>query len=132
MKPAQAVCWKCGSFFGEEFLPVGRQDECRNCHADLHVCKMCEFFALSVSKQCREPVADEVFNKEKANFCGYFQLNFQAHRADETCRASEARAQLEALFGNAPPENNTKPNDMRSAADLAREELEKLFGKLPK
>ena len=58
---------------------------------------MCRFYDTGKAKSCAEPVADEVQDKERANFCGYFEPvagRFRA-RGDAPDRAREA---LESLF----------------------------------
>jgi hypothetical protein len=93
-------CWKCGASLAEYTLPLRRLEECRACQAELHVCRMCEFHDTSVAKHCREPVADEVKDKQRANFCDYFQPTQSAYRPGDMSAADRARAELEALFGN--------------------------------
>ncbi|NIT67742.1 MAG: hypothetical protein GWM93_13850, partial [Gemmatimonadetes bacterium] len=66
-------CWKCGHALDDMPMPLGRRDECPACATDLHVCRMCEFYDTSVAKSCREPIAEEVTDKERANFCDYFR-----------------------------------------------------------
>ena len=66
-------CWKCGNSLADLSPPLLRTEECRACRAELHVCRMCRFYDLTKAKQCAEPVADPVLNKERANFCGYFE-----------------------------------------------------------
>ncbi|MBM4218825.1 MAG: hypothetical protein FJ171_04135 [Gammaproteobacteria bacterium] len=66
-------CWKCGAPLAHLDPPFARTDECRACRAELHVCRLCRFYDTSKAKHCAEPVADEVQNKERANFCGYFE-----------------------------------------------------------
>lgn len=92
-------CWKCGVSLAEYTLPLRRLEECRACGVELHVCRMCEFYDTSKAKHCREPVAEEVKDKTRANFCDYFRPAPDAFRPDETSAAEQARAQLEALFG---------------------------------
>ena len=118
------VCWKCGASLADLSLPLRRLEECRQCHAELHVCKMCEWYSISVAKHCRETVAEEVKDKERANFCDYFKPRPDAYSVGNVDAATKAQAELDALFGGgkkepAPP----------SAADKARAELEALFGK---
>ena len=64
------ICWKCKKEISIE-KPV-RSDECPLCHADLHVCKACEFYESGAHNDCRESSADMVTDKERANFCDYF------------------------------------------------------------
>ncbi|MBB6095095.1 ribosomal protein L40E [Povalibacter uvarum] len=116
------TCWKCGNSLADYTLPLRRLEECRKCHAELHVCKMCEWYNTSVAKHCREPIAEEVKDKERANFCDYFTPRPDAYSSSPQDEAARAKAQLDALFGGAAP---AQP----SAADTARAELEALFGK---
>src|SRR5690606_38843638 len=119
------VCWKCGASLADLTLPLRRLDECRQCRAELHVCKLCEWYSTSVAKHCREPIAEEVKDKERANFCDYFKPRENAYVNTSTDVAAQARAELEAMFGGAQAADTPQP----SAADKARAELEALFGK---
>ncbi len=125
------VCWKCGEALVDFPLPLSRRSECRACSAELHVCRLCEDFDPKITGGCREDRAEEVRDKERANFCDYFSLRAHAYSPRDTTDGRLARAQLEALFGGEPSGNvDTTPaqTESRSAADTAREELEKLFG----
>ena len=75
------VCWKCGSAIPGELLPLRREEVCVACNADLHVCRLCRFYNPSVSDACDEPVAADVTNKERANFCDYLVPRAGAFRA---------------------------------------------------
>ena len=92
-------CWKCGASLGDYTLPLRRLEECRVCHAELHCCRMCEFYDTSKAKHCREPVAEEVKDKTVANFCDYFRATPAAYRPEALPAAEPARADLEHLFG---------------------------------
>lgn len=92
-------CWKCGVALADYTLPIRRLEECRACGAELHACRMCEFYDTSKAKHCREPVAEEVKDKTVANFCDYFRPTAAAYRPDALSAAERARAELEALFG---------------------------------
>lgn len=113
------VCWKCGAAVMDQPLPLSRYAECALCHADLHVCRLCEFYDPRVSRQCREPIADEVQDKVRANFCGYFQARPAAYHGGDDAGA-RARAELERLFGGDPAGG--------AAADPTRAGLDALFG----
>jgi hypothetical protein len=93
-------CWKCGTSLADYSLPLRRLEECRECHAELHVCRMCEFYDTTIAKHCREPIAEEVKDKVRANFCDYFRPTPAAYRPDQLSAAEQAKAQLEALFGH--------------------------------
>ncbi len=93
----ELVCWKCGASLAGLSLPFSRTDECLACRAELHVCRMCRFYDTGKAKSCAEPIADEVQDKTRSNFCGYFQAaggRFQP-RSDAGDRAKNA---LESLF----------------------------------
>ena len=116
---AELKCWKCAASLEEVLLPLARLSECPHCSADLHVCRMCVFYDTGVADACREPIAEPVANKERANFCGY--LEPLTATSEETNQAHEATARkdLEALFG-LTPETAEKPS--------ATDELNDLFG----
>lgn len=50
----------------------GRRDECPKCHSDVHACKNCKHYDVKAYNECREPQADRVQEKDRANFCDYF------------------------------------------------------------
>jgi hypothetical protein len=118
------ACWRCGAE-----LPyrrgVPRSAECESCGADLHVCRACRYYDPGVSQACREPVAEPVADKERANFCGYFELAGGAHASRDDAEARRAEAELASLFGL---ETSPGPREPRSEAERSREELERLFG----
>lgn len=116
------VCWKCGGSLDGVLQPFGRAETCPACKTDIHVCRQCVFHDPSVSKQCRETIADDVRDKERSNFCGYFKPKANAYRARD---AGASQTALDALFGGTGAANVVSPTN----EDKAREELEKLFGK---
>jgi len=93
------ICWKCGASLASLSLPLRRLDECPQCRAELHVCKLCVEYEPRVAKHCREPTAEEVRDKERANFCDHFKLKPGAWKAADVAAADAARAELERLFG---------------------------------
>ena len=117
---ADLVCWKCGAPLAELTLPLRRLEVCKACDAELHVCRLCEFYDTGVAKSCREPIADEVKDKTQANFCDYMRPRPRAFQAVGG-EAQKSKSQLDALFG--------QPGDAAAApADEARSRLEELFG----
>ena len=98
MLPGPLDCWKCGASLAAFTLPLSRTDECRACRAELHVCRLCRFYDTSKEKSCAEPIADEVQDKTRSNFCGYFVVaggRFLPH--DDA--GDRAKSALESLFG---------------------------------
>jgi len=52
---------------------VGLREECPQCRADVHACRNCQFYDRSAYNECREPSAEVVREKDRANHCDYFQ-----------------------------------------------------------
>ncbi len=98
MSGIEASCWKCGGIQKDILLPLSRTEECQHCGTDLHVCRMCRFYDTSVNNACREPVAELVSDKTRANFCGYLELRTDAGQggANDSSAATEG---LNDLFG---------------------------------
>ncbi len=96
------TCHHCGKELQVQGK-IGRTEECAFCKADLHCCRNCSFLDPSRSKQCREPAADLVREKAKANFCDFF--SFREGPSTLQDRSNEkARQELDALF-NRPGKN---------------------------
>lgn len=88
------VCFKC-SYEMSLSGPPGRRDECEKCRADIHVCCNCKYFDPKVYNECRETQADRVQEKERSNFCDYFEVGSRAGGISER---NKQRAAAEALF----------------------------------
>jgi hypothetical protein len=132
MSELPLTCWSCGSALPNVPLPIGRREECPKCTASLHVCRQCVHYDRNANKSCREPVADEVVDKEGANFCDYYQPRFGLAAGGDDA-AAQARAKLAQAFGGgtAGP-SSVRPGAPRgsvSGADEAKRKLEEMFGK---
>jgi len=92
-------CYRCGAALGVLSLPLSRRDQCPDCTADLHVCKMCVYFDPTVPRQCREDGAEDVTEKERVNFCDWFKPSESAFDAKRKSEADTAGDALAALFG---------------------------------
>ena len=95
-----AVCWRCGADLADLTPPLSRSDECPSCRSQLHVCRMCCYYDPRVTKACREDDAEEVREKDRANFCDYFRLADDAFDAQLAAADKKAAANLDALFGS--------------------------------
>lgn len=93
------ACFRCGASLSALSLPLSRRDQCPDCTADLHVCKMCVYFDRSVPRQCREDGAEDVTEKERVNFCDWFKPSSTAFDPRGKSEADAAEAALAALFG---------------------------------
>lgn len=93
------LCWHCGAALAALSLPLRRLDECPQCRRELHVCKMCVEYDVAVAKHCREPTAEEVRDKGRANFCDHFRPRSDAWKAPNTAEIDASMTELERLFG---------------------------------
>jgi hypothetical protein len=66
----------------------------------MRVCLNCRHFDLAVAQQCREPRAEPVAEKDRSNFCDWFELarRVYAPRGGRD-QAANARDQFRKLFG---------------------------------
>lgn len=98
---ASRHCWKCGTEWSFNRLP-GRSETCERCGADLKVCLNCVNYDRTVAYECRDRRADEVAQKDRSNFCEYFDLARREYAPvkDGEGRAEQARDRLKKLFGD--------------------------------
>ena len=113
------VCWKCGVSVAELPVPLSRLAECPKCRAYLHVCRMCQFFDPRLTGQCQEERAEEVRDKEGANFCDWFKPRPNAYRQRGDGKTQAAKGKLDDLFGGAQATDGK--------GDAARDKLSDLF-----
>jgi len=76
------------------------RDQCPECNADMHVCKMCRHYDPRVARQCREDGADDVTDKERPGFCDWYIPSENAYDPDRKSAADTAKSALDALFDN--------------------------------
>ena len=68
-------CYSCHKALSlEPGTKIHRSEECPHCSTDLRCCKMCQFYDVKAYNECREPSAERIVEKEKANYCDYFAL----------------------------------------------------------
>jgi hypothetical protein len=65
---------------------------------DLHACRNCRHYDPAVNNKCREPNAEWVTDRERANFCEFFQLAREPLGAGKGSSAADAKKKLEDLF----------------------------------
>src|SRR3990170_2643051 len=105
------VCWKCATTLTDLLLPLSRLAVCPKCRAYLYCCRMCVSYDLHLTRRCREQDAEDVTDKERANFCGYFKAKPDAYHPDGVARTQAARAKLGDLFG-AGDKTDQDPKDL--------------------
>ena len=113
------VCFRCGASLAELSLPLTRRDECPDCSAHLHVCRMCRYFDPTAVRQCLEDDAEDVVDKERLNFCEWFIPSENAFDPAAKAAADKAKQSLDALFGDT--------ETAAESSDSSLSEAEKLF-----
>ncbi len=86
-------CHKCQAVVDLE--SVFFRDECGKCGSDLHVCLNCEFYDEGKSNRCREPQAEYVRERDRANYCSFFRFKEESGRKEGR---GEAERLWESLF----------------------------------
>jgi hypothetical protein len=69
--PTRGNCWHCGQALST--ADYGREADCPSCHRPTRVCRNCCHFAPGRPNECVEPMAEPVLEKERANFCEFFE-----------------------------------------------------------
>ena len=115
---SELLCWRCGASLGGLSLPLSRLDECPECVVYLHVCRLCQFYDPAVTKACKEDDAEEVRDKQAANFCDYFKPATDAFDASLSDGDQAARQQLDSLFGRDADAGADSGADRQAAEDL--------------
>ncbi|WP_296896714.1 hypothetical protein [Thiohalocapsa sp.] len=94
--PVLGRCWHCGAELTD--LDYAREGTCPGCRKSTHCCRNCRWYAPARPNACAEPVADPVTEKERANFCGYFEASFPAEAGSAAPDADALRQAAEDLF----------------------------------
>ena len=94
------VCFQCGEEFTGARQP-GRSETCDRCRADLRVCRNCTHHDRTAAYECRERRADPVAEKERGNFCEYFEFSRRPWAGVQSSpREDSARSALRDLLGD--------------------------------
>ena len=91
---AEGICWSCGTHLCAS--DYQREGECPKCRKQTHVCRNCRFYQPGRPNDCQEPVAEPVRDKDRANFCDYFEPGSDTYRPDAD--PERLRAAAEDLF----------------------------------
>lgn len=94
-----AMCYFCGASIDTD-AKIYRSSTCPSCGKDLKICLNCRFYDPAAHWQCRETIPDPVREKDRANFCDYFQLNTAGAARAEDSKSGKAREQFKNLFGD--------------------------------
>ncbi len=91
------VCFKCGTPY-EVKDRVGRGAVCSRCDADLHCCFNCRHYNIHVHNECNETQAEWVRDKDRSNYCDYFDPKRGGGLGKTDKPGDDARARFDSLF----------------------------------
>lgn len=94
MSAHKVTCWSCGNCW-EFSPPLARGELCHGCRRDAKVCLNCKFYDRHANGECLESQAELVKDKEKSNFCDWFDANDE----NRSSGAQSSSNPLDALFG---------------------------------
>ena len=82
----------------------GFNEACDACGKDLHACLNCRFYKKGLRWDCAEVIDEPVPDKDRRNRCEWFQTNPALYsqtlgRVPERSAAEKARDDLDRLFG---------------------------------
>jgi hypothetical protein len=95
--PVKLTCFSCHKELSFADSKIGFREECSHCRNDVHACKNCQFYDPKAYNECRESSAEVVREKERANYCEYFQPRSGLGVSPQD-KAAALRAAAEALF----------------------------------
>ncbi len=83
---------------------IGRTDGCPFCHSDLKCCLNCRLHDPGAHNQCLEPQSEWVTDKDKANFCEFFEFRVTSPLSQPGAQSevSRSRAAFDSLFSRKP------------------------------
>jgi len=101
------VCHRCAGQLNLASA-ITRTDSCPSCHSDLKCCLNCRLHDPGANNQCREPQAEWQTDKEKSNFCEFFEFRetsslSQPGMSGSESRPDRARAAFDSLFPKKRP-----------------------------
>lgn len=94
-------CHSCGTAWNSSVSP-GRTEICPSCRAELRCCLNCASYDARAAYQCRDRRAEPVLEKDRGNFCEFFQFAVRTYTAPAGAPSREqaARDALKSLFGD--------------------------------
>lgn len=101
-------CAHCGQELHLEGR-IGREEVCPRCGGYLHCCLNCRFFKGQATGRCLEPQAEEVRDRQRANFCDFFAFAEDRPGQASSEASAQARARFHSLFSPRPTLGDPEP-----------------------
>ena len=116
------ICFNCSHEFPHDYRAY-RSSICPACGREVKVCKNCRFFTPGAHWDCRETIPEPVKEKDRANFCDFFQFKNKEEENQQPKKAFSNRKSAEAsLFG----EDTGQSSNEQSTGDKSA--FDSLFG----
>lgn len=99
--------------------PIPRDSSCESCRHDYRSCRQCRHYDPALNNSCRETEAELVEDKERRNFCEFFDFNPAPFRGTgrDANREAQARAKLDSLFRRGSSGTPDRATDARTKLD---------------
>ncbi len=92
----ETICFSCQKPLKFSDRKISFREECPHCRSDIHVCKNCSHYDANVYNECKETSADVVREKERSNYCDFFELALG--KTAQLDKAAALKAAADALF----------------------------------
>ncbi len=89
-------CWSCGRDM--KAGDYGRETNCLGCGKPTKVCLNCRWHDRSKANACAEPMAEEVLEKDRPNFCNFFEPEIKGSEGVQDSADAGHLAAAEELF----------------------------------
>lgn len=76
----------------------GRHDSCPGCGYDLRCCFNCKFYDRSAANECLEHISERISDKERANFCDFFEPSEREGAFAQKVDVNDIAAKMAASF----------------------------------
>lgn len=91
------ICHSCKNEIKIEGF-ISRSDTCQKCGEDVHSCLNCLNYDPGAHNKCREPNAEWVSDRERANFCDLFAPNKHSGATVVSKPSADPRNAFDNLF----------------------------------
>jgi len=93
------LCHFCGVEIDEK-MQIFRSSTCPSCDKDLKICYNCRFYSAGAHWNCLESIPEPVRDKDRSNFCDYFQFKESGGRPSSREKTKKAQQDFQKLFGD--------------------------------
>ena len=89
---------KCAACGAPAPASITLDSSCPKCRADLHACRLCNYFDPGARFECRKTIAARIVNKQARNTCELFEPRTVVERETSSGKPTDARQAFANLF----------------------------------